>query len=55
MFQSVSKCVSFSTPQLIQSFPGKLSTQLMHYSQSNLAQSINESSVSYAGIISQLN
>ncbi|KEG00770.1 memo-like protein [Plasmodium vinckei vinckei] len=40
--------------QLIQSFPGNLSTQLMHYSQSNAAQSANDSSVSYAGIISQL-
>ncbi|GAW79799.1 hypothetical protein, conserved [Plasmodium gonderi] len=38
--------------QLLQEFSGNVSTKLMHYSQSNRAKSTNDSSVSYAGIVS---
>ncbi|KMZ94610.1 hypothetical protein PVMG_01967 [Plasmodium vivax Mauritania I] len=41
--------------QLLQDLPGKVSTKLMHYSQSNQARSANDSSVSYAGMVSFIN
>ncbi|SBT32998.1 memo-like protein [Plasmodium ovale wallikeri] len=40
---------------LIQNYSGNVSTKLMHYSQSNQAQSANDSSVSYAGMVSAIN
>ncbi|GAB65300.1 hypothetical protein PCYB_053180 [Plasmodium cynomolgi strain B] len=41
--------------QLLQDFSGNVSTKLMHYSQSNQARSTNDSSVSYAGMVSFIN
>ncbi|KJP89084.1 AmmeMemoRadiSam system protein B [Plasmodium fragile] len=41
--------------QLLQGFSGNVSTKLMHYSQSNQARSTNDSSVSYAGMVSFIN
>ncbi|SCA48690.1 memo-like protein [Plasmodium ovale] len=40
---------------LLQNYSRSVSTKLMHYSQSNQAQSANDSSVSYAGMVSAIN
>lgn len=40
---------------LLQNYSGKILTKLIHYSQSNAARNVNDSSVSYAGIVSLTN